>query len=77
MERLYCAKIWTPLTKEEKQNLTAQERGMVDYYRRHNEFIYEELLAKDGDDAEKKIIAKYGKDKSYSIWNEEDAHKPR
>ena len=34
-------------------------------------------LAVDSDDAKKQAIDEYGEDFSFSIWNEEDAAKPR
>ena len=76
-ERTYCVKVRNPITEEERQKLTKQEIRKLDYHRRNYEFIYEEFLAYDLFDATDKVIKKYGNNKSYSLWNEEDANKPR
>ncbi len=74
-QRVYCAKIWDPLTEEERKKASdTNEERLMAFHKYANESIYEEFLAYDLDDAEAKLIEKYGDHKRFSIWNEEDAN---
>lgn len=76
--RPYVARIWDPLTEEEKQQAkTPKELRLMEHYRCYHEHISDEVMAIDLNDAERQLIEKHGQGKLFSIWNEEDSNKPR
>ena len=81
LKREYRAVIWDPITEEEKNTLTELDIHVLATYRRKfdSKFdsICDEVKAYNLDDAEAQLIEKYGSNKLLSIWNEEDANKPR
>ncbi len=77
LKREYCAVIWDPITEEEKNTLTELDIHVLATYRRKFDSICDEVKAYNLDDAEAQLIEKYGSNKLLSIWNEEDANKPR